>query len=449
MRRITVAALLLLLPLSASFTEVPVRTEQLIWSMLSFNGRDYSPAFATEDSDTIYLLAGVDNFLSLRETLVYWWPISSEWKTDTDTLNVQFPGSLELRDSHGAVRRLELESYTYFNIRGDYEVNWKVVTGTAAEQELAKYASLYNSYFKAVQDYQVRNGAYTTELQSLAARIQKLKDERRDYAALLQRLNTLPAPVAPVAPGYYVVPPASMQKAFILNLPTGRYSLRFINPDGSVAQGSEKTVVVHSRRRTGGVGFEVIPSDKWTRPEASVTPSSTLYVNGSADLYLRPFLEDEFNDLSYARTVNNAARGNANIARWVRIQQVPRATIRMDSPGNGITILKESPFLVRQSQGNSLGYTITAWVPNGPDKDTQPNLVAFRVPMNGGAKAIRIRAADQNAAFLAGGEREIRVVGPLPRTGLLVILALSPLLVLALVLTLRARTYAGKSLQGD
>jgi hypothetical protein len=449
MRRIGVAAFLLLLCVSAASAEVPVRTEQQIWSLLSFNGRDYSPAFATEDSDTLYLLAGVDNFLSLRETLVYWWPLTSEWKTDTDTLNVQFPGTLELRDNRGAVRRLGLESYTYFNIRGDYEVNWKVVTGMAAEQEIARYQSLYGSYFKAMQDYQRANTAYDAEQQSLFTRIQRAKDEHKDYAGLLQRMNTLPAPVAPVPPSYYVVPPASMQKAFILNLPVGRYSLRFINPDGSIAEGSERTVIVHSRRRTGGVGFEVIPGDKWTRPEASVTPSSTLYVNGSADLYLRPFFEDEYNDLAYARTVNNAARGNPNITRWVRIQQVPHATIRRESPGSGITILGEKQFLVEQSQGNSLGYTIKPWDPDGPDKDKQPNLVAFPVPTTGETSVVRIKAADQNGALLAGGEREIRVVKPLQSSTLLVILALSPLVLLALVLTLRLRTYAGTSHKSD
>ena len=64
-------------------------------------------------------------------------------------------------------------------------------------------------------------------------------------------------------------------------------------------------------------------------PESSVTPSSILYVNGVADLYLRPFFEDEFNDLAYEKTVNNAARGNPNIVKWVRIQQVPHTRIQL------------------------------------------------------------------------------------------------------------------------
>ncbi len=69
MKRLLASLLLLLLPLASALAEVPVRTEQLIWSVLAFNGRDYSPAFAPESSDTIYLLAGADNFLSARKTL--------------------------------------------------------------------------------------------------------------------------------------------------------------------------------------------------------------------------------------------------------------------------------------------------------------------------------------------------------------------------------------------
>ena len=225
MKRLIASLLLLLFPLALGLAEVPVRSEQLIWTMLAWNGRDYSPAFAPESSDTIYILAGGDNFLSARKTLVYWWPLTSEWKTDTDSLNVQFPGSLELRDARGSLKRMPLQEYTYFNVKGEYELNWNVVTGEAARQELEKYARLYESYFKAVQDYQGKNAAYDAEMQALLVRIQKLRDEKKDTAALLERMQGLQKPVAPEAPSFYVVPPAEMQQAFILNLSPGSYSI--------------------------------------------------------------------------------------------------------------------------------------------------------------------------------------------------------------------------------
>ena len=441
MKRIVASLLLLLLPLALALAEVPVRSEQLIWSLLAFNGRDYSPAFAPESSDTIYIMAGADNFFSARKTLLYWWPITSEWKTDTDSLNVQFPGSLELRDPRGTVTKKPLQEYTYFNVKGEYELNWNVVTGEAARAELEKYAALYASYFKAVQDYQLASAAHDEEMQRLLVRIQKLRNEKKDTAALLERMTSLQKPVAPEAPSFYVVPPAEMQQAFILNLAPGTYSIRLVNLDGTVMEGSEKAVIVHERSRTNGVGFEVIPSDKWTRPESSVTPSSVLYVDGSADLYLRPFFEEEFNDLAYEKTLNNAARGNPNIAKWVRIQQVPHASLVVEKPGAGPSPVSEQPFFVEQSKGSSLGYTIVPYDPKGAHKDKEPNLIAFRLAVDRKVPAMRLHALDAKGARLAGSERQIRIVGTLPTAWLLLVLALVPLLAMAIVLGVRARAY--------
>jgi hypothetical protein len=444
MKRHIASLLLLLLPVALGLAEVPVRSEQLIWTMLAWNGRDYSPAFAPESSDTIYLLAGGDNFLSARKTLVYWWPLTSEWKTDTEMLNVQFPGTLELRGARGSLKRMPLQEYTYFNVKGEYELNWNVATGEAARQELEKYSRLYESYFKAVQEFKAKSAAYDEEMRSLAARIQKLRVRGGDFAALLTRMESLPKPGAPEAPSYYAVPPAEMQQGFILNLSPGSYSVRLVNPDGTVMEGSEKTVVVHERLRSGGVGFEVIPSDKWTRPESSVTPSSVLYVNGSADLYLRPFFQDEFNDLAYEKTINNAARGNPNIAKWVRIQQVPHAAIEVQGPGPARSLLAESPFYVEQSKGSSLGYTIVPFDAQGAHKDKEPNLIAFRVPVGKNARAISFHALSSKGERLPGSERQVRVVGRMPAAALL--LALAPLLLMALLLGLRARAYAAGSI---
>lgn len=436
------AAVLLAFPLAVCGADVPVRTEQVIWSVLAFNGREYSATFVPESSDTLFLLAGVDNVLSLRETLVYWWPVTSEWKTDTDTLNAQFPGSLEVSDAKGTTRKLALQQYTYFNIRGEYEMNWKVATGEAARQELQKYGALYDSYFDAIQEYQKKTAEYDAELQSLVARIQRRKAGHKDDSSLQRELAALVAPSAPSAPTRYVEPPVPLQQGFILNLAPGRYSLRLRNPDNFIMEGSEKTLIVHEPRRTGGIGFEVIPGDKWTRPEESVSPSSVLYVDGSADLYVRPFFEDEMNDLAFEKTVDNAARGNPNVARWVRIQQVPHATVVVEKADATEILLAEKPYFVAQAQGTSLGYTIVPWDPGGAYKDEQPNLIAFRVPLDISVRSLRLRVLDGSGEPLPGSERQLRIVPRLPNPGLLIAFALAPLLAMLVMLALRARVYA-------
>jgi hypothetical protein len=206
-------------------------------------------------------------------------------------------------------------------------------------------------------------------------------------------------------------------------------------------EGSERRIVVHERRRANRIGYEVIPADKWTRPEQSITPSSVLYVNGTTDLYLRPFFQDEFAELAYARTVDNAARGNPNIHKWVRIQQVPHASIQVQGPA-GSTLLGEKPYYVEQTKGSSLGYTIVPFDPQGAHKGKDPNLIAFRVAIGKDARELELRSLDGNGRPLTGSERQIRIVRGAPPAVLLIVLAVLPLAAMALVLGLRTRRYS-------
>jgi hypothetical protein len=435
------SVLILLAPLASIRAEAPARTEQLIWSVIAYNGRDYSATFASEASATIYLLAGEPSILSARETFVYWWPITAEWRTDTDALNVALPGTMEIRGGAGPDRAILQQEYTYFNVRGEYELNWKVATGDAARDELRKYKSRNESYFAETRAYQLASQEYDRQIRDLEAQIGVTRRQGRSIDALVQRLRTLPRPEAPAAPSFYQAPPSDLRQGFVVNLPPGRYSIALRNPDGTIMDGSDKALVVHERRRAGRIGWEVIPGDKWTRPQESVTPASVLYVNGGADLYLRPFFEDEFNDLAWQKTVDNGSRGNAHVLRWVRTQQVPHAAVEVRSAAGTVTTLREERFFVKPTQGAGLGYTISPWNPGGPDKE--PNLVAFRLPVRGAAGTVHLRVRDAHGAPLAGSDREVRVIAGPPRAGLALALALLPLLAMAVVIVLRARVYAG------
>ena len=307
-----------------------------------------------------------------------------------------------VRDAKGATRKLGMQHYTYFNVRGEYEMNWMVATGEAARQELQTYRALYDSYFGAIQEYQKKTAEYEAKLQSLVARIQRLKAGHKDAASLQRELTALVARSAPSATSRSVEPPVPLQQGFIVNLSPGRYSLRLTNADERTMEGSEKTLIVYEPNRTGGIGFEVIPGDKWTRPQESISPASVLYVDGSADLYVRPFFEDELNDLEHEKTIDNAARGNPNVARWVRIQQVPRATVAVKKGGrDGGSAIRET-MLRGAGAGHQPGIHHCAL---GPERSQQE------------------RAA----------------------SGLLIALAQAPLLALIAMLVLRARVYSARS----
>lgn len=439
-RRSLAAVILLALAAAGLSADVPVREEQFIYSILAFNGRDYSATFVQKSSDALYLIAGVDNFLTTRNAFVYFWPLTQDWKTDTSVLNVPFQGTLELRGGREREPRTVASTrYTYYNVRGEYELNWKVAKGEEADQAWKKYSDLMDAYYASVQRYYTARSLYETVLNELTIRITKMRDQGQDVSKLVAVLQNMTAPKEPEYPKDYMVPPRPVEEAFILNLPVGEYSIRFLNTDGSIMEGSERKVVVFQKRRSEGTGYEVIPGDKWTRPVESTTPYSVLYVDGSTELYVRPFFEQEYNDLYFEKMQRNDAKGNPSVMKWVRIQQVPQAGIALRLPGGQTQTVEEKPYIVEQVKGASLGYKIVPFDPQGAHKDKEPSLRAFQIALAKDVTRARFTVLDKTGAPLPGGERQIRVLRP-PKAGFVaLLLALLPLAAMVVVLARRAR----------
>jgi len=439
--RIAAAALLLLLCTGVLFADVPVREEQFIYSILAFNGRDYAGTFAREEADTIYLVADVDNFITVRNVFVYFWPITQDWKTDTSTLNVPFEGTLELGGRQAEPEKLGMTPYTYYNIRGEYELNWKVAKEAEAEAAWQHYQGLMDAYWRSVSEYYEKRAAYEAMLNELTITITRMRNEGKDVTALIDALRELKAPPEPQYPTEYIVPPVPVQKAFILNLPVGEYQIRFFTEDGQIMEGSERRIVAFEKRRAEAIGLEVIPGDKWTRPVESKTPASVLYIDGSTDLYIRPFFQQEYNDLFYEKMRKNDAKGNPTLMKWVRIQQVPRARVEVTRPSLESQMVLEEPFYVEQVKGAALGYQIVPFDPEGKHKDREPSLQAFHVPISKDQRVIRLRVQDKEGQYLPSSQRQIRIVTP-SRIGIVsLILAVLPLAVMIIVMARRSRRY--------
>ncbi len=421
------------------FSDVPVRKEELIYSILAFAGKEYSGTFCRQDADTIYLMANVDNFLTVRKTLVYFWPITQDWKVDTDALNKPFEGTMVVTGKKIGTKKIKQVRYTYYNAPGEYEVNWKVFTGDAADREWKKYSKMVDEYWKAVEKYYEAKAKYEAELNKLTIEITKARKAGKDTKHYLKILKSLKEPKEPndKRPKYYVRP---VEKAFIFNLPIGVYRIKFINRDGKVMEGSEKKLVVFGKRRSNGIGYDVIPGDKWTRPVQSKTPASVLYIDGTTDLYLRPFYQDEFNDLYYNKMIKNDSKGNPNIIKWVRIQQVPKARVELIKRDGSSVVILEKPYYVQQTKGSSLGYKI---VPFDPKKyeGRSPSLRAFHIPISRNIKYMKFRLHDKNGNYLKGSDREIRIIVKSNLSFILFILALLPIGIMFLVLALRSRKY--------
>jgi len=437
-----IAVFLFVISVPGLSAQAPEKKENMIYAVGAFDGKDYTGTFVREEADTVYLIANESNFLNSRKTLIYFWPITQEWKADYDTLNENFlNGKIELTDSSGKKQLLEPVKYTYYNSPGEYEINWQVFLDSAADEEYAKYQKMMEDYWDALDEFNEKQMRAEIDFNALIAEIGKKREAGEDISELVaeaQRYADEGVGDPPDRPGYYVRP---VEKAFHFNLEPGEYRIRFMLDSGEVMEGSDKKVILHKKRRENGIGYDVIPADKWTRPEASHGPSSVLYVDGTTDLFLRPFYQDEFNDLFYSKTIRNDAKGNPELMRWVKIQQVPKPRIEMILPKNKTESLEEKPYYVEQLKGSALGYKIVPFDAEGKHKDREPSLWAYRIPMGKDASVIKLRLQDKAGEHLPGGERQIRVVSRSSSLLLSLILAFVPIAVMIVVLIVRSRRY--------
>ena len=439
--KLIVVALIVLLAVDLLVAEEPVREEQFIYSVLAFNGRDYSGTFARREASTIYLIANVDNFITARNTFVYYWPTTGEWRTDTSVLNVPFAGMLELSGGRQEPVRIEMTPYTYYNVRGEYELNWKVAKEMEAIVVWRDYIQRMDAYRNALMEYRRQQAAYDVTLNELSTRITRQRNRGEDVSGLIDALRSLSTPSEPEYPGGYTVPPVPVQNAFVLNLSVGEYSIRLITEDELVMEGSERRIVVFDKRRADAIGIEVIPGDKWTRPIESRIPGSVLYVDGSTDLYLRPFYQEEYNDLFYEKMRQNDANGNPALMRWVRVQQVPHAVLKITRPGFGSENVIEQPFDVEQVTGAALGYQIVPVDRQVVDANHEPSLRAFPVPIDEGQRVIYLGVKDATGTSIASGERQIRIVRPSRLELVSLVFVSIPVIVMIIVMVLRSRKY--------
>jgi hypothetical protein len=310
-----------------------------------------------------------------------------------------------------------------------------VAKGEEATKIYAYYEKQRDDQWKARDTYMDAQLAHERRTNELTERILDMRKRGLDPARLVVELQALKPPEEPKAPDEFVVPPREVQEAYNINLPVGEYRIRFVTPDGSIMEGSERRLVLFQKRRTGTAGYEVIPADKWTRPETSSQPGSVLYVNGQTDIYLQPFYQDEFNDLQYEKLLRNDARGNPNLTKWVKMQQVPKASIEI-ARGREMQKVAEQPYKVEQLPGSALGYRIVPFQPR-PDQ-TQADLYAYKVGIDRSQKLVRLRVSDNTGKVLPGGGRQIRVVARPQGLATLLLLAAVPLLIIALVMAFRA-----------
>lgn len=418
------------------FAEVPVRSEETLYSVAAFSGKDYALTFVKEDSPTLFLHSDASSFITLKKNFTYYWPLTEQWMVEDSVLDITYEGNIEIVDKKGNVTTLEPVDYTFFNVRGEYQNNWHVKTGKEAHNEWNNYVSLVLDYQEATTLYNRAYGQYKSRTTELFEQIMTLRGEGKEYDELLEQLTLLKEPTEPSLPTTYTVPPVKIQRGFQINLPKGEYSIRFATTDGNIVEGSEKKLVSIAPRRESSVGYEIFPAIRWSEPTMSTTASSVLYLDGSSDIYVRPFYQNEYLSLPYNKLINNQSYGNENLYSWVKIGQVPKSKIQLVSRKK-VDELSEAKYIVEQAATSALGYSIVPYDPLGIHKGKTPTLSALYIPLSKEMKELSF-------SLISGEEssmRSIRIISGVHHEVFVALILFIPLLVITGLLIARKRRY--------
>ena len=379
----------------------PDREEAFVWASTSFTGAKYESTFYPPSSDTIYLLAGHDQVLAPRRTLIYYWPITDRILADWLALNEVVEGELVIQNRQGEVQTLSITDYVIQFDADAADETLALYQGAEAREQYARFDAARREYRDAVHENYRQQQAYQEALTAAAQAAAKGEE----------------APPVPPAPpeledfSWYSTEP---KPAFVVNLPPGEYEIFLRLPDGREQPDSRKKLQVFAPRRTG-VGYMVVPQAKWTVPEESNDPQNVIYALPGVVLYLRPFYEMEVNELAYSRSVDAQAEGvRSDRFVWVHTYPYPEARLQLLRNGQVVAETPQQDYYVRQLPGASLGYQVELY---DPKSDRSPSFSGYEIRVDGDLARYQVQLVDLDGTPVPGSRREIRLLRqPDPRT---------------------------------
>jgi len=405
MNRAGIILLLLLLSAGTARAQVPVKERQFVYGINAFAWEGYVGSLSARPPHTIYVLAGHRSIVSARETLVYFWPITGEYRADWSGLNASVDGTLEVLQTGRALIVLPRQPYVIQYPHGPDSGPAILYVGEEAARRYRAFVEARDQYRDALARY-------------LEARRRYLEALDR-AAAARQRGVTVTLPPAPEEPEQFRLFSSDVHDGFLINLPQGRYAIRVRGPDGRVVAGSQRTLVAFTHRREA-VGFTIVPQTRWTVPERADEPGSTIYARQDQVLYFQPYAAREYNDLAYARLVNpQSAEGRSDGWRWEYSQSLVESRLQL-AGASGVQTVTGRPYRVEQKTGEALGYEVVE-----PPAGQTSDFSGFKVQVNG---TLNLALLDAAGRPVPGSERLVRV----PRLGTAWPLGIIPLLPLTL-----------------
>jgi hypothetical protein len=144
-------------------------------------------------------------------------------------------------------------------------------------------------------------------------------------------------------------------------------------------------------------------------PETSSESDEVIYLVGKNTLYLRPYIQTEYNHLHYAKVLDPQNDGYPELWRWINIKQIEKGRLKFYIGGRLISSIGEKPYQVQQIPGPELGYKIIDY-----DKekfpDRAPSLVGYKLDLHLEGEGYRLQLVDSAGTIIHGSERVLREV---------------------------------------
>ncbi|QQO11164.1 hypothetical protein [Breznakiella homolactica] len=336
MKNRTAAVLLLLAGFLAYAQDEKFDT---IYAINFFDGIAYNSTIVPENAGEIFIQADRMNAFVVRETSLYYWPLTSEYKADWAARNIPLRGTLCVKDSGGRIHRIEAQRYVIQYDMNDIAGTIGIYWGSDADRKHREFTAAQRRYSEAVYAY------------NAAAR-----DYDRKISEYLRNPPADPGefPEVPLPPKDFTVMSTDVNIGFPVEFPAGKYRMYFEDPDGREVPGTRKRLRVFSPRERIG-GFRVFEEGRWSVPSDFPDSTMTLFTLPGSSLYLQPYDYLHFDGHSYNLMMNPQNRYSRNaFSIWVPVALNPSVTTMT----LGTETMELRGYKVNQIAGSKLGYVI-------------------------------------------------------------------------------------------
>jgi hypothetical protein len=439
MRRVLLLLCLLavVLPVIPALAQAPERERRFVYGINLFDGIQYATGFVPPSVDTVYVLADQLGVLDPKLTEVYFWPVTNDYRADFTSLNELVDGRLEIVRGGQVLQTVDLTEYVVQLDQTGALGPGQIALGTDARAGWDRFQAEKAAYVQRLHDYADAQAAYQQELDALPA------------SAAPGVAVTPPDPPAEPAP--FTLYSTDIGRGFPIQLSAGEYTIRVRSADGKIVEDSEKRLVAFGPRRPG-VGFQVVPQERWTFPEPADDPADVIYTVAGGVVYLQAFTAQELNAEAYARLKNpQDLAATPNRWQWVHVGPLTQAATLIVRDGAGEKRLNVEDFAVEQVPGAALGYRVVPFAQRGDDPRPRrkPDLTAYRVESPPGRATLSLRLLDADGHNLAGSAREVVVVSSVPWWQLMLPVLVPLIIGLSVGLWRRAQVQSARSLSAE